>query len=140
MEREAMRTSQMRSFQDVVARFRENWVGYVNEYRLLLALVLLASLADMASTIYFMLSRGPAAEGHPAVRMVSVAFGPVLGPILGKSIQFLTVIGVTVFLRRWAVHIFIPVIILYAWAAWYNVWGYALYQPNLLTILEHLAI
>jgi hypothetical protein len=130
----------MRSFQDVVARFRENWVGYVNEYRLLLALVLLASLADMASTIYFMLSRGPAAEGHPAVRMFAEAYGPVFGPLLGKSVQFLTLIGVTVFLRRWALFIFIPTIILYTWAAWYNVWGHELYYPRLIQWLEHLAI
>ena len=132
--------SQIRSSRDVLTRFRENWVGFIRAYRIFLVLVVLASLADMASTIYFMLSQGPAAEGHPAVRMVSMAYGPVLGPILGKSIQFLTVLGITVFLRRWAVYIFVPVIILYAWAAWYNVWGYHLYHPNLLTILEHLAI
>ncbi len=130
----------MRSFRDVLARFRANRVGFVREYRVLLALVVLASLADMASTIHFMLSRGPAAEGHPAVRMVSVAFGPVLGPILGKSIQFLTLLGVTVFLRRRATFIFIPVIILYTWAAWYNIWGHALYYPPLVRWLDLLAI
>jgi hypothetical protein len=32
---------------DVVTRLRENGVGYVREYRTFLALVLLASLADM---------------------------------------------------------------------------------------------
>lgn len=132
--------TQIKSFQDVVTTFRENEVGFVREYRLLLALVVLASLADMGSTIYFMLSRGPAAEGHPAVRMVSEAFGPILGPILGKSIQFFTTIGVTVFLRRWATFILIPVIILYAWAAWYNVWGYNLYLPRLVQWLDVLAV
>jgi len=130
----------MRSFRDVVTRFRENWIGYVHEYRILLVLALLASLADMASTIYFMLSRGPAAEGHPAVRMFSEAYGPIFGPMLGKAVQFLTFIGVTVFLRRWALFIFVPIIILYAWAAWYNVWGYRLYEPRLVDWLEHLAI
>jgi hypothetical protein len=140
MESDAMRLSQMRSFRDVLTRFRENWLGYVHEYRLLLVLVLLASLADMASTIYFMLSWGPAAEGHPAVRMFSEAYGPVFGPLLGKTVQFLTIIGVTVFLRRWALFILISIIILYTWAAWYNVWGHALYHPRLLDWLEHLAI
>ena len=130
----------MRSFRDVLTRFRENWAGYLHEYRFFLVLVLLASLADTASTIYFMLSRGPAAEGHPAVRMISEAYGPIFGPILGKTIQFLTLIGVTVFLRRWATFIFIPIIILYTWAAWYNVWGHELYHPRLVRWLEVLAI
>mgnify|MGYP006954410844 CR=1 FL=1 len=135
-----MKLSQMRSFRDVVIRFRENRIGYVREFRLLLILVLLASLADMVSTIYFMQSRGPGAEGHPAVRMFSEAYGPVFGPVLGKAVQFLTLIGVTVFLRNWAKFIFIPIIILYTWAAWYNVWGYELYHPPLVQWLEQLAI
>jgi len=138
MGSDATRRSQMRSSRDVLTRFRENWIGYAHEYRFLLVLVVLASLADMASTMWFMLSRGLAAESHPAVRTISLVFGPVLGPILGKSAQFLTVIGVTVFLRRWALFIFIPVIILYAWAAWYNVWGHELYYPRLVQWLEHL--
>ncbi len=132
--------SQLRSFDDVVTRLHENWVGYVQEYRIFLVLVVLASLADMASTIHFMLYAGPQAEFHPTVRFASEFFGPVLGPVLGKAIQFTVIIVVTVFLRRWAIFIFIPVIILYFWAAWYNVWGYQLYYPRLLHILEHLAI
>lgn len=140
MESDTMKMSQMRTFRDVLTRFRENWVGYVHEYRFLLALALLASLADMGSTIYFMLWRGPAAEGHPAVRLISEAYGPILGPILGKAIQFFTLIGVTVFLRRWATFILIPIIILYTWAAWYNLWGYELYYPRIVRWLELLSV
>ncbi len=132
--------SQLRSFNDVVTRLHENWVGYVQEYRIFLVLVVLASLADMASTIHFMLYAGPQAEFHPTVRFASELMGPVVGPVLGKAIQFTVIIVVTVFLRRWAIFIFVPVIILYSWAAWYNVWGYQLYYPRLLHILEHLAI
>jgi hypothetical protein len=134
------RMSHLRSFDDVVTRLHENWVGYVHEYRLFLVLVVLASLADMASTIHFMLYAGPMAEYHPTVRYAAELMGPVLGPVLGKTIQFTVIIVVTVFLRRHAIFIFIPVIILYFWAAWYNVWGYQLYYPRLLHILEHLAI
>ena len=132
-----MRMSQIRSFRDVVTRFRENWTGYVRQYRILLILTILVSLADMASTIYFMLIRGPGAEQHPAVRTFAYALGPVLGPVFGKTVQFFVLIGVTVFLRRWALYIFVTVIILYAW---YNVWGQYLYYPRLLRLLEHLAI
>jgi hypothetical protein len=61
-------------------------------------------------------------------------------PMLGKTIQVTVVIALTVFLRRRAIFIFIPIIILYTWAAWYNIWGYQLYYPRLLHWLEHLAI
>jgi len=132
--------SNLRSFDDVVSRLHENWVGYVQEYRIFLILVVLASLADMASTIHFMIYAGPKAEFHPTVRFAAELAGPVLGPVLGKAIQFTVIIVLTVFLRRYATFIFIPVIILYFWAAWYNVWGYQLYYPRLLHILEHLAI
>jgi len=135
-----VKLSQLRSIDDVVTRLRENWVGYVHEYRVFLVLVVLASLADMASTMHFMLYAGPQAELHPTVRFLSEYLGPFLGPFLGKAIQVTVIIVVTVFLRRRAIFIFIPVIILYAWAAWYNVWGHHLYYPRLLQFLEHLAI
>lgn len=45
----------------------------------------------------------------------------MLGPVVGKLAQFAAVVLLTVFLRRWAVYLFIAVIILYAWAAIYNV-------------------
>lgn len=123
-----------------MTRFRENWQGYVCRYRVFLVLTALACLADMASTIYFMLIRGPGAEGHPAVREFSFLLGPILGPVFGKAVQFFVVIGLTVFLRRWAVHIFITVIILYTWAAWYNIWGQNLYYPRLFQILTRLGV
>lgn len=130
----------MRSFQDVVTRFRENWQGYVHTYRVLLALTALACLADMASTIHFMLIHGPGIEEHPAVRTFAYVLGPILGPIVAKAVQFFVVVGLTVFLRRWAFHIFLTVIILYTWAAWYNVWGHDLFCPHLLHILHHMGL
>jgi hypothetical protein len=135
-----LRLSQIRSWTDISTRLRENWEGYVRQYRVFLVLVLLASLADMVSTIHFMLYAGPQAELHPTVRFISQLFGPVLGPMLGKAIQVIVIFALTVFLRRWAVFIFIPVIILYTWAAWYNIWGYHLYTPRLVHLLEHLAL
>ena len=129
---------QIRSWDDIRARLRDNWDGYVCEYRVFLLLLLLASLADAASTIHFMMQRGAGAELHPTVRSVSYLFGPVLGPIFGKAAQVVVVVVLTVYFRRRA--IFIPVIILYAWAAWYNVWGHHLYYPNLLRILDYFAV
>jgi len=98
----------------------------------------LAALADGASTAYFMLRAGADAEGHPAVRLVSAVMGSILGPIVGKLCQLIVVVGLTVYLRRWAAYIFVAVIVLYTWAAWYNVWGCDLYYPRLLDWLDHL--
>lgn len=128
----------IRSARDIVERFRVNWEGYIHECRLFLILTVLAALADAASTVCFMLRAGPDAEGHPAIRLVSVIFGPILGPIVGKLCQFTAVVALTVYLRRWAAYIFVAVIVLYAWAAWYNVWGCDLYYPRLLDWLDHL--
>ncbi len=136
----AVRISQIKTVHDIGTRFRENWHGFVRAYWVFLLLALLASLADTASTVYFMRHTGPQAELHPTVRWVSELTGPVLGPILGKGIQFAVLIALTVFLRRRAIFIFIPIIILYTWAAWYNIWGYELYYPRLLHLLEFLAI
>jgi hypothetical protein len=47
-------------------------------------------------------------------------------------------VALTIYLRRWAIYIFVAVIILYAWAAWYNIWGCDLYYPRLLDWLDRL--
>jgi hypothetical protein len=128
----------IKSARNIVERFRVNWEGYIRECRVFLILTVLAALADAASTVYFMLRAGPNAEGHPAIRLISAVLGTILGPIVGKLCQFTAVVALTVYLRRWAAYIFIAVIILYAWAAWYNVWGCNLYYPRLLDWFNHL--
>ena len=124
--------------EDILKRFRTNWEGYIRKYGILLALTILAALADAASTVYFMCRTGPDTESHPAIRLISIVFGPILGPIFGKLCQLTVIVALTVYLRRWAVYIFMTVIILYTWAAWYNIWGSDLYYPRLLYWLDHL--
>ncbi len=68
-----------------------------------------------------MLIRGPQEEAHPIIRWIALQLGPVVGPLVGKMMQIVALIAVTVYLRRWAVYLFISAIILYAWAAWYNI-------------------
>lgn len=133
-----LRMTPIRSARDIVELFRTNWHGYVREYRVFLILTVVAALADAASTVYFMLRAGADAEGHPAVRLVAAVFGPILGPIVGKLCQFIVVVALTVYLRRWAAYIFVAVIVLYGWAAWYNMWGCELYYPRLLDWLDRL--
>ena len=130
--------TRIRTIHDIVGRFRANWQGYLRRYWIFLILTILAAAADMFSTIRFMLVEGPEAEGHPAVRLFATFLGPVFGPVIGKICQFTVIISLTVYLRRWAVYIFVTVIILYAWAAWYNIRGQDLYYPGLLKLLEYL--
>ena len=128
----------VRTFKDIVERLNVNWHGYVRQYYILLILTVAAASADMLSTVYIMLVYGTDAEWHPTIRMVAMALGPVFGPIVGKLWQFAIVIVLTVYLRFWAVYIFLTVIVLYTWAAWYNIWGCHLYYPRLLALFEYL--
>ena len=129
----------VKSLGDIIERFRLNWKDYIYDYRFYLIPTFISALADAASTVYFMCQTGPEAEGHPAIRLISYLLGPVLGPVIGKLCQFTAVIALTVYLRRQARYIFIALIILYIWAAWYNIWGCYLYYPRLLQWLEHLS-
>ena len=129
---------QIRTFKDIMDRLNENWKGYVHRYNVLIFLTLAAASADMLSTVYVMLIYGTQAEWHPTIRMVAMALGPVLGPIVGKLWQFAIIIVLTVYMRFWAVYIFLTVIVLYTWAAWYNIWGCRIYYPRLLALFEHL--
>lgn len=119
----------IRSIRDIVERLRANWPGYLGTYWIFLILLALAAIADMLSTVFFMAIDGPEAESHPIIRLLSVAFGPVLGPVVGKLSQVAAAIVVTVYLRRWALYIFVAAIILYAWAAVYNVVATPLLLP-----------
>ena len=78
--------------EDILERFRMNWEGYIRQYRVFLVLTILAAVADAASTIYFMCRTGPDAEGHPAIRLISIVFGPVLGPIVSKLCQLSVIV------------------------------------------------
>lgn len=113
----------IRSIRDIVERFHVNSEGYIREYRIFLVLTVIAAVVDAASTIYFMLRTSPDVEGHPAIRLISIVFGPIFGPIVSKLIQLTVIVALTVYLRHWATYIFVAVIILYTWAAWYNLWG-----------------
>lgn len=125
-----------RNINDIRERLHTNWQGYVRQYWIFLVLTVLAAMADMFSTVYFMHIEGAEIERHPTIRLLSIFLGPVLGPVIGKLFQLVAIIVVTAYLRRWAVYIFITVIILYSWAAWYNVWGRFLYYPLFIKFLD----
>jgi hypothetical protein len=131
--------TQPRTINDIIERFKVNWQGFFCRYWIFIVLTFLAAMADMYSTIYFMRIEGVDMERHPTIRLLSFFLGPVLGPVVGKFWQLGAVFAVTVYLRRWAFYIFVTVIILYTWAAWYNIWGRFLYVPWIIDLLDRLS-
>ena len=117
-------------------RLRRNWPGYFRAYSPYLFMVAVAATLDFLSTWRFMSEGSPEDELHPVIRLVSMAFGPVIGPLIGKLGQLLAVVFLTVVVRSFARIIFVPVIVIYLYAAWYNTWGVEAYTPLWLRLLS----
>ena len=113
-------------------RLITNYHGYWQRYQWLLLATTLAAIADLMTTIRFMHIDGIEHELHPAIRLVSWALGPLAGPIFGKLAQLAAIVLVTVYARRLAGYVFFTTTVMYAWAAWNNVWGRDLYSPLLI--------
>jgi len=71
------------------------------------------------------------AEIHLAIRWVSMLFGNILGPLIGALGKTIAGLLVAIYLRRFAIYILLAASIISFWAAWYNVWGYKIYEPNI---------
>ena len=89
----------------------------VRAYRVALLFLLAAAAADVATSIPSLLVHGPAAEVHPAHRMVIQLLGPVAGPILGKISQLAFVVFVACLWRRWCGWMLVLCGVFYAAAA-----------------------
>lgn len=113
----------------VASRFRKNYKGFWSQYGWLAGVFVLAVLCDGISTVHFMMHEGVEKELHPAIYSVSLLLGPVAGPMVGSCIKAVAGIGLAIYLRRFAVYIFILASALSFWAAWYNVWGWRFYTP-----------
>lgn len=116
-------------------RLVTNYQGYWRRYQWLFIATVLASTADLLTTIRFMHMDGIEQELHPAIRIVSWLFGPLIGPVLGKLAQLAAIVLVTVYARKLAVYVFFTATVMYSWAAWYNVWGRDIYTPLLIDFL-----
>jgi hypothetical protein len=110
-------------------RLRRNYPGYLEEFRWYLSALFLATLADAYSTQVFMAGGEIGNELHPGIRLASQLFGPYAGPLLGKLSQFAAVLFLTLLFRAQARMLFIPVTVVYLYAAWFNLWGCEGYTP-----------
>ncbi len=108
---------------NITNRFTDNSKGFWQSHRFYIYIFLIALTADTFSTVHFMSYLGVNAEFHPAVRYISVLFGPVAGPFLGGLLKCMGCFVVTIYFRKYANLIFISAALIYLWAAWYNIWG-----------------
>ena len=104
------------------SRLRRHWPGFWGEFAPYLLILFLAATADFVTTHRFMLDGSVLDEAHPAIRMLSVWWGPFYGPLLGKVIQVLATIFLTLLLRPHGRKILIPVSMSYLLATAYNHW------------------
>lgn len=117
-------------------RLCRNYPGYLEEFRWYLFALLLATLADAYSTHVFMAAGEIGNELHPGIRLVSHLLGPYAGPLFGKLAQFAAVLFLTLLFRAQARMLFIPVTVVYLYAAWFNLWGNAWYTPVFVKLLS----
>jgi len=116
----------------IFERLEKNSKGFWRTYRWFIAVFIIALLCDAASTIHFMLRYGPEAEIHLVIRFMSMAFGCVVGPLLGMIGKAAAGVIVAIYLRRFALCIFVSASIISFLAAWYNVLVMTVYVPGIL--------
>jgi len=116
----------------IIGSFSENRQGFLTKYRWLIAVFVAAILCDAISTIHFMVRIGPDSEMHIMIRYLSRLLGPVAGPLVGAAGKVAAGIIVAIYLRRYAIYIFVTASVISFWAAWYNMWGFRLYVPKIL--------
>jgi len=115
----------------IIEKFRDNCRGFWRAYRWFIVAFVVAVFCDVASTVYFMTQESAPDEVHPAIRLVSRLLGPVIGPLVGGIGKAAAGIVVAIYCRQFAVYIFVLAAIISFWAAWYNVWGINIYEPNI---------
>ncbi|MHC4772888.1 MAG: hypothetical protein ACYS8S_04790 [Planctomycetota bacterium] len=116
----------------VKERFIQNSKGFRTAHKWVLALYLIALLADGISTIRFMMNEGVDTEMHPAVNIAARIAGPVLGPLIGILGKTIAGVIVAIYWRSIAWIILLVVSVVSFWAAWYNTWGWQYYEPGIL--------
>ncbi len=92
--------------------FKKHWI--------MLILLIGTALMDAVSTTYFMLQTGPDSEMNWVVRVLSLGYGPIIGPLLGKIYQIFAVWVISVMVPRLTRFICLTVILFNAYAFFFN--------------------
>ncbi len=97
------------------------------QHRNLLFFYMLALLFDTISTIHFMHRGGVELELHPLVRLGSLIYGPVLGPILFAFVfKLLAGLFLLFYIRRLAPTILRLAAVISLFAGILDLWGHSL--------------
>ena len=103
-------------------QFRQNWPDFWVDFRFSLYCLLIAAALDVISTHHFMSLGGPQIELHPYIRFLSIHFGIIWGPIIGKLSQLLFGLPVIIYLRRYAAWLIWSATLLYLSAFCFNIY------------------
>jgi len=90
-------------------------------WRILIAVFLVSVLADLATTLWFFHDGGIDQELHPGIRLFGYAYGRTIGPLLGKTVQAIGVLGVAHVIGRGGTVLLSTVTCFYVLAAVYNI-------------------
>ena len=113
-----------KDFMTAVNRIRTNAGEFLRENRMLIYLLIIAGFVDLLSTIYFMQHVGPHKEIHPIIRHLGFAYGPVVGPSLGKFAQIFLGLFAVLYFRKYGKFILAFAAVMYSWAAVANFLAY----------------
>ncbi len=130
-----MRTAVAGTYVYFDRRFRANVPGFFREFWPYILFASIAVFLDFLSTWHFMAPGNIGDELHPVIRSISYVFGPFFGPLIGKLGQVACLLWFTITYRPFARITFIPVSVIYLYAAWFNVWGIDLYTPMFYRLL-----
>ncbi|MCH9022016.1 MAG: hypothetical protein IID32_04560 [Planctomycetes bacterium] len=118
-----------------IQKIKQDGLDFCRSCRWVVLFFLFALMCDAASTSHFMVRFGTEGEIHPVYRLAGEAFGPHVGPFMGFIGKAMGGMLVASYLRKWAAYILLAAGAISLWAAWYNVWGYQLYMPNILNFI-----
>ncbi|MFC1587738.1 hypothetical protein ACFL54_05455 [Planctomycetota bacterium] len=90
-------------------------------YRVLLALFLMAAFFDLATTMNFFHFKGVDYECHPGIRLIAYAYGRTAGLIIGKGVQVILGLIISVVYNKLAGFVFLAGAICYFSAAGFNI-------------------
>jgi hypothetical protein len=87
----------------------------------LIAIFLIAGLADLATTLVFFHTQGVNYEVHPGIRLIGYAYGRTIGPILGKTFQIVGIVFISAIFPRFAVFLLCTASLFCGLAAIHNI-------------------
>ena len=82
---------QTESMLGAASHFEDSRAALFTKHRCLFVMLLVTAAMDALTTYLFMSVLGIAEESNPVVRLLSVQFGIIVGPLLGKLFQIVAV-------------------------------------------------